>query len=104
MSLFSVPVTYPEAFGLYLIEALAAGVPLVQPDAASFTEIIAQSEAGRLVPPNDPKALATTWLELLQNPADLQSFSEKGRRAASGFYSVEAMRDRFLALAEPLVS
>ncbi|MEP4078022.1 glycosyltransferase family 4 protein [Haloferula sp.] len=103
-TLFSVPATYPEAFGLYLIEALAAGVPVVQPDAASFQEIIATSDAGRLVPPNDPKALATAWHSLLSDPDELQSFSEKGRRAAAKFYSVEAMRDRFLDLAKPFVS
>lgn len=102
LTLFSVPATYPEAFGLYMIEALAAGIPLVQPDAASFREIIQQSQAGHLVPPNDPKALAAAWLKLLSNPAELQIFSENGRRAAKDFYSVEAMRDRFLTVAKSL--
>ena len=103
LTLFSVPATYPEAFGLYLIEALAAGIPVVQPDASSFQEIIHQSQAGHLVPPNDPKALAEAWHQLLSNPAKLQSLSENGRRAATEFYSIEAMRDRFLALAEHLL-
>jgi glycosyltransferase involved in cell wall biosynthesis len=102
LTLFSVPATYPEAFGLYLIEALAAGVPVVQPDASSFQEIIQTSQAGKLVPPNDPKALATTWHQLLSNPTELQRLGEKGRRAATEFYSIEAMRDRFLSLAESL--
>ncbi|MEM9236429.1 MAG: glycosyltransferase family 4 protein, partial [Verrucomicrobiota bacterium] len=102
-TLFSVPVTYPEAFGLYLIEALAAGVPVVQPDAASFREIIAASGAGKLVPPDDPQALATAWHELLSQPDQLESYREKGRRAAAELYSVDAMRDRFLALANPLL-
>jgi len=103
-TLFSVPATYPEAFGLYLIEALAAGLPVVQPDASSFQEIIHQSQAGHLVPPNDPKALAAAWHQLLQDPAELKTLSENARRAAAEFYSVEAMRDRFLALAEPVLS
>jgi glycosyltransferase involved in cell wall biosynthesis len=102
LTLFSVPAIYPEAFGLYLVEALASGVPVVQPDASSFREIIAASDAGLLVPPGDPVALATAWNGLLQRPGDLQSFGEKGRRAAEQSYSVEAMRDRFLALAQPL--
>ncbi|MGB6220122.1 glycosyltransferase family 4 protein [Haloferula sp.] len=101
-TLFSVPATYPEAFGLYLIEALAAGLPVVQPDASSFQEIIHQSQAGHLVPPNDPKALAAAWHELLQDPAELKILSQNARRAATEFYSVEAMRDRFLTLAKPL--
>jgi glycosyltransferase involved in cell wall biosynthesis len=104
LTLFSVPATYPEAFGLYLVEALACGVPVVQPDASSFPEIIIASQAGILVPPDDPVALATAWHELLQHPEDLQIFGENGRKAAEHSYSVEAMRSRFLALAEPLVS
>jgi len=102
-TLFSVPATYPEAFGLYLIEALAAGVPVVQPDGSSFREIIARSDAGRLVTPNDPKALAESWNELLSQPAELERLRANGRSAAAEFYSVEAMRNRFLSLAEPLV-
>jgi glycosyltransferase involved in cell wall biosynthesis len=104
LTLFSVPATYPEAFGLYLVEALACGVPVVQPEASSFPEIIAASQAGVLVPPDDPHALATAWHELLQHPEDLQIFRENGLQAARQYYSAESMRDRFLALAEPLVS
>ena len=103
LTLFSVPATYPEAFGLYLLEALASGVPVVQPDASSFPEIIATSGGGVLVPPGDTIALATAWNELLNRPETLQSLREKGRQAAEQSYSVQAMRDRFLALAAPLV-
>ena len=51
LTLFSVPAIYPEAFGLYVIEAMACGVPVVQPAAASFPEIIARAGVGVLVPP-----------------------------------------------------
>jgi glycosyltransferase involved in cell wall biosynthesis len=103
LTIFSVPATYPEAFGLYLIEALASGVPVVQPRASSFPEIIEESGGGMLVPPGDPIALATAWHELLNRPDLLQTFGEKGRHAAEHSYSVQAMRDRFIALAAPLV-
>jgi glycosyltransferase involved in cell wall biosynthesis len=103
LTLFSVPATYPEAFGLYLLEALASGVPVVQPRASSFPEIITTSGGGMLVPPGDTIALATAWHELLNRPEALQSLREKGRHAAEQSYSVQAMRDRFLALAAPLV-
>ena len=56
-----------------------------------------------LVPPGDTIALATAWHELLNRPEALQSLREKGRQAAEQSYSVQAMRDRFLALAAPLV-
>jgi glycosyltransferase involved in cell wall biosynthesis len=104
LTLFSVPATYPEAFGLYLVEALACGVPVVQPDASSFREIVANSGAGILVTPNDPAALATAWNDLLERPEILQSFRQRARLAAEQFYCVDAMRDRFLTLAHQLVS
>lgn len=104
LSIFSVPVTYPEAFGLYLVEALASGVPVVQPDASSFPEIITGSQAGVLVPPGDPEALATAWHELLQQPDQLRELGESGRRAAEKSYSVGAMRDRFLTLAGSILA
>jgi glycosyltransferase involved in cell wall biosynthesis len=104
LTLFSVPATYPEAFGLYVLEALASGVPIVQPNASSFPEIIANSGAGVLVPHGDPIALAKAWHELLNRPSDLQSLGEKGRHAAERTYSVQAMRDRFLGLAAKLAA
>ena len=103
LTLFSVPATYPEAFGLYMIEAMASGVPVVQPASSSFPEIIENSGGGVLVPPGDPIALATAWHELLSSPDALQSFREKGRHAAENHYSVSAMRERFLAEAKKLV-
>ena len=104
LTLFSVPATYPEAFGLYLVEALASGIPVVQPNASSFPEILTTSNAGTLVPPNDPIALAQAWHDLLSRPQTLESFSQKGRLAAENHYSVSAMRERFLTLVEPLHS
>jgi len=104
LTLFSVPATYPEAFGLYLVEALAAGVPVVQPNASSFPEILATSQAGILVPPNDPIVLAEAWYKLLSDPAKLESLRHDARGAATQSYSVQAMRDRFLAIAASIIN
>lgn len=104
LTLFSVPATYPEAFGLYLIEAMASGVPVVQPRASSFPEIIEESGGGVLVPAGDPVALAQAWYVLMQNHTALPSLGARGRRAAKQFYSVEAMRERYLAQATGLAN
>lgn len=102
LTLFTVPATYPEAFGLYLIEAMASGVPVVQPDASSFPEIITNSVSGILVPPCDPIALATAWNDLIQNPTTLQSLSASARQAAEQSYSVKAMQIRFIEICKEI--
>ena len=103
LTLFSVPAVYPEAFGLYLIEAMAAGVPVVQPSSASFPEIVGRTGAGMLVPPGDPVALAQAWHRLLGQPDELRRMGETSRRAAVEFYDVAVMRDGFVALARDIL-
>lgn len=103
LTLFSVPAVYPEAFGLYLIEAMATGVPVVQPASASFPEILGKSAAGVLVPPGDPVALALAWHDLLGRPDELRAMGDRARGAALEHYDAGVMRDGFLALAHEVV-
>ncbi len=99
LTVFSVPAHYGEAFGLYLIEAMALGVPVAQPNTAAFTEIVSTSGAGVLAAPNDPLALALAIEELLLNPARLRECSEAGRRAVTERYNATAMaRETFRVL------
>jgi glycosyltransferase involved in cell wall biosynthesis len=95
LALFSVPATYEEAFGLYVIEAMACGLPVVQPDSASFPEIIATAGGGVCVPPRDPAALARTWQELLRDPARRQALGAAGRAGVERHFSARAMSDQF---------
>jgi glycosyltransferase involved in cell wall biosynthesis len=91
LSVFSVPATYGEAFGLYVIEALAAGVPVVQPRTAAFPEIIETTNGGVLCEPDDANSLADRIEELLMNPARADGFGERGRRAVFEKFSAERM-------------
>lgn len=91
LTVFSVPAHYGEAFGLYLIEAMAAGVPVVQPRTAAFPEIIAASGGGVLCEPNDPKALGEAIEALLLDAQRARILGEAGRKAASEKFSAEAM-------------
>jgi glycosyltransferase involved in cell wall biosynthesis len=91
LSLFSVPARYGEAFGLYLIEAMAAGVPVVQPRAASFSELIDATGGGLLFDAEDACALAGGLKELLLNADKARAFGEAGRRCVVGQFSAEVM-------------
>jgi glycosyltransferase involved in cell wall biosynthesis len=91
ISVFSVPATHGEAFGLYLIEALAAGVPVVQPRIGAFPELIEATSGGLLCEPGDAKALADAIEQLLMNPKQTHTLGEAGRKAVFEKFNAEAM-------------
>ncbi|MFM9032525.1 MAG: glycosyltransferase family 4 protein [Opitutaceae bacterium] len=90
LSLFSVPASYAEAFGLYLVEAMACGVPVVQPQSAAFPELIAAGGGGLCVPAREPAALARAWRDLLRDPARRTELGRAGRAAAENHFSSSA--------------
>uniref|UniRef100_UPI00286C9226 glycosyltransferase n=1 Tax=Armatimonas sp. TaxID=1872638 RepID=UPI00286C9226 len=91
LTVLSVPATYGESFGLYVIEALAAGVPVVQPRHGGFPEILAQTGGGVLYEPLTTEALAAALETLLANPKAAFDLGAKGQRAVFEHFSVEAM-------------
>jgi glycosyltransferase involved in cell wall biosynthesis len=103
-SLLSVPASYGEAFGLYLIEAMACGVPVVQPRTAAFTEVVDATGGGTLVGDPAPQALALAWEELLLDSVRHRRLAEAGRKAVLQKFSVEQMASRFLELAAGVAS
>jgi glycosyltransferase involved in cell wall biosynthesis len=103
LSVFSVPARYGEAFGLYVIEAMAAGVPVVQPRVAAFPELIEATGGGLLCAEDSPQALAESIEELLLNPARARALGETGRRAVFEKFSAEAMARETLRVLSELV-
>ena len=91
LSVFSAPARYGEAFGLYVIEALATGVPVVQPRTAAFPELLEMTGGGLLCAADSAPALAEAIEELLLNPARARALGEAGRRAVFERFSAEAM-------------
>lgn len=98
LTVFSAPALYGENFGLYLIEALAAGVPIVQPRTAAFPEIVEATGGGLLCEPGDPKSLADAIEELLLNPERARELGGIGRRAVFEKFSAEVMARNTLAV------
>jgi len=98
LSVFSVPATYNEAFGLYVIEAMAAGVPVVQPDHCAFPELLEATGGGVLCPAGSVSGLAGAIEALLLDPARARSLGEAGSRAVAGKFNVETMALQAAAL------
>lgn len=93
LDVLSVPTTYRESKGLYVLEAWANGVPVVQPEHGSFPELIARSGGGVLVPPNDADALADALLDLLNDSAKRAALGERGRSAVNNHFTAERMAE-----------
>jgi glycosyltransferase involved in cell wall biosynthesis len=103
LSVFSVPALYGEAFGLYVVEALAAGVPVVQPRTGSFPELVGATGGGVLCEPGDANALADAIEQLLLNPERARGLGEAGRRAVNERFSAEAMANATLEIYRDLL-
>jgi phosphatidylinositol alpha-mannosyltransferase len=69
VDVYCAPNTGGESFGIVLIEAMAAGAPIVASDLDAFRRVLDDGDAGELVPPEDPAALAGTLDGLLGEPA-----------------------------------
>jgi outer membrane protein assembly factor BamB/glycosyltransferase involved in cell wall biosynthesis len=91
LSVLSVPALRGEAFGTYLIEAMAAGVPVVQPRLGAFPEVLTRAGCGVLYAPNTPEALADAWSSLLSDPARCAEEASRGRAAVDRLFTLDRM-------------
>jgi glycosyltransferase involved in cell wall biosynthesis len=86
-----------EGFGLALLEAMLASLPVVATNVSSIPEIVSDGATGLLVPPDDPTALAAAVNDVLGSPGD---YGERGQTRARTEFSVARMTDRTLAVYE----
>jgi len=91
LDLFSVPTTYKEPKGLYLLEALACGVPLVQPEHGAFPELIKATGGGQLVPPDSPEQLAQALHHLIISSSIRKELARHGQRRVFESMTADAM-------------
>jgi len=89
LSVLSVPEPQPVAYGLYVLEALAAGVPVVEPAIGSFPETIALTGGGILYMPNTARKLAETIESLLLDPEAARRLGAEGRAGVRKVFSIE---------------
>ena len=77
VDLYCAPNTGGESFGIVLIEAMAAGAPIVASDLDAFRRVLDEGDAGVLVPVEDPPALAAALDELLADPARRRAVAKR---------------------------
>jgi glycosyltransferase involved in cell wall biosynthesis len=82
-----------EGFGIVLLEAMLAGLPIVATRVSAIPEIVVDRETGLLVPAGDDEAVAAGLVELIDAPARRAAFGEAGRRRALDEFSVARMTD-----------
>ncbi|NQU66492.1 MAG: glycosyltransferase family 4 protein [Candidatus Marinimicrobia bacterium] len=104
LTLLSVPMIKGEAFGLFQLEALAAGVPIVQPQVGAFPEIIEKTGGGITYYPNSPEKLAEAIDGLLADPKRLKSMSETGRTNVETNFSNIKMASRLIEIYNKVIA
>ena len=82
---FVSPAVRQESFGIALVEAMAAGLPVVATDIPGYREVVSDGVEGLLVPPRDPEALAAAVVRILKEPELAKRLGEAGRERARTF-------------------
>jgi glycosyltransferase involved in cell wall biosynthesis len=103
LDVLSVPATYDEPKGMFLLEAMACGVPVIQPRRGAFVEIVERTGGGLLVAPDDPDALAEAFNRVRQSPELAVALSEDGFRNVREHYSIQVAAGRLLNVYETVL-
>jgi len=102
LDVLSVPATYDEPKGISLLEAMACGVPVVQPRRGSFTEMIEKTRGGLLVEPDAADGLADGLLSIWKDRPLAEELGRNGFEGVRRHYGVARMADRALEVYDSL--
>ena len=103
IDVLSVPTTYREPKGLFVLEALAAGVPFVQPDHGAFPEVLAELGGGTLHRPEDPHDLAERLREIMLDLPALRQLGQIGQQAVHAGRNHRLMAERTAAVLQKVI-
>jgi glycosyltransferase involved in cell wall biosynthesis len=100
IDVLSVPATYDEPKGVFLLEAMASGVPVVQPRRGAFTEVVEKTGGGLLVAPDDPVALADGLYRLWHDRPLRDALGDRAFSGVRAHYSIARSADRMMDVYE----
>ena len=98
IEVMSVPVRKPDAYGLYILEANSAGVPVVQPATGAFPEIVSMTNGGITYQPDSVEALADALNRLLTDRQKLDELSRSGADAVHNKLSTHNMANQIISV------
>ena len=104
LDVLSVPATYDDAKGMFLLEAMAAAVPVVQPRRGAFTEIIEKTSGGLLVEPDDCDSLADGLMTIWESKPLAEELGRNGHEAVRRYYSAGSMARRAIEVFSSVVN
>lgn len=104
LDVLSVPATYDEPKGMFLLEAMASGVPVVQPRRGAFTEVVEKTGGGVLVPPDDVDALAESFLAFSKDRDKVRTLGSTGAQGVQKHYNIQKSTDSLLAAYEAVIA
>lgn len=96
LTVLSVPATYDEPKGMFLLEAMARGVPVVQPRRGAFEEVVERTGGGLLVAPDDPEALAVGLHALWADPGLTEDLSSRAYAGVRTHHAIGRSAERLL--------
>jgi glycosyltransferase involved in cell wall biosynthesis len=103
VALISVPVRNGEAFGMYLLESMASGVPVVQPALGAFPEIVNLVNGGIVYQPNTPEALCDALANLLSDSSKLETLSQNARSGVETNFNIHDHAKEMIATYQTLL-
>jgi len=103
VSVVSVPVRNGEAFGIYLLECMVSGIPVVQPALGAFPEIVELTGGGVIYQENTPEALAQALEKLLSDPEEMDRLSRSGKEGVDKHFHIDVQAERMIKVYEQAI-
>lgn len=85
-----------EGFGIVLIEAMAAGKPVIGTNCSNIPEIVEHGRVGSLIPPRNSEQLAETMLIYIKNPQKVKEMGKQGQKLVREKFSLTRMVDELI--------